>query len=595
MIELLTYQHGLIEPQASTFELSAEFTEAHLVEQIYRFASQQEEWFNLLLGLSQCISTLYALPEQHPYKDVAERLLAHFRNAIKISTRLNQGASPQYSEDGTLDLIPMPVGIIDQHTKVVALNEQAEQAIDQSTEWTQANGYLWVRHFNLQQELVKLTNSGTNFSSLPVSDPSGHINKLHITQIPRQSGTQADCLFYICFQTGSTVLVNQALLQHSYQLTDMETLVVAAIVREISTDKAALALKLKPATVRDHLSNIYLKFEVRRKPELIRKVMLHSLLKIADNSASNPQLSRRVANSDSKTAYIYLRDGRKMSYVDHRPPGASANPLPTVLLMHNLMGSAFELPPGGEQVIAAHHIRLIVPERPGYGDSDPHDKHNHSEWCHDIEALLDALRIDSVKVIGHSIGGAYALAIAAILPQRVERVALVSSIPRVSDIRQATKIPLLLNAIMQCNRFAPFLLEPIFKMAVGNDLEKFYQQQLNFVRPKALGRDADLKLLNTPEFKQYCLKNIKQSLKQGSSVWAEALKLSFSKWSFHALNKHIPHQIWHGHYDDVVPLPMAESLAQDLNVQSFNRIGDETHFLFSRHFAAIVDQLVRNC
>ena len=68
--------------------------------------------------------------------------------------------------------------------------------------------------------------------------------------------------------------------------------------------------------------------------------------------------------------------------------------------------------------------------------------------------------------------------------------------------------------------------------------------------------------------------------------------MSFSPWKFEPKNKDLEYQFWHGDQDDVISIGAAERLAADLNTISFNRITDETHFLFARHFNRVMAELI---
>jgi len=608
---------GLLDNGQTANKHDAYSDEAQLVSSIYRFASKKDEWFNLLLGLSNCISISDTLPSDHPYQDISERILAHLKNALTISTRLNYSAK-DHTAVSELEHIPMGVGIIDSMGKILEINTQAKDIISQENDWQLNQGYLSAHHLKLSEKLEELSLSDRSFFSLPLSSNKTASTKttsektalgnttsksgiskqasernLHITAIPVEGNTTKP-LFYFCFQVEQVNLVNPALLKQHYQLTETETLVVTTLIQEVSSQKTARRLKLKEATVRGHLSNIYLKFEVKRKPELIRKVLLHSLL---DSPESLPS-KQEDFKAHERLSAIYLRDGRKLSYMDLKA-SAPDNAKPacdtietTILLLHNLMGSGYEFPQKSKYLLTDNKLRFIVPERPGYGDSDAHPKRNHRDWCHDIETLLDTLKVDKVKVIAHSVGGVYALALAEFLPHRIERIAMVNAVPRLQDLQQAKPVPIIVSAVLQSIRFAPFLIEPILKMAIGKSIEQFYEQQLNFIRPTLEGRAADINLLKTQVYRDYSLLNLKQSAKQGVGIWASELRLSFSEWDFKVTNKQMQYQFWHGDHDDVISIKAAIRLSKELNTQSFHHLREETHFLFARHFNRVVEKLI---
>lgn len=64
-------------------------------------------------------------------------------------------------------------------------------------------------------------------------------------------------------------------------------------------------------------------------------------------------------------------------------------------------------------------IRLIALDRPGLGRSGRAPVRRLVDWPDDVAELLDQLEIDRVGVLGHSAGGAFALAVAYRLPDRV--------------------------------------------------------------------------------------------------------------------------------------------------------------------------------
>ena len=114
-----------------------------------------------------------------------------------------------------------------------------------------------------------------------------------------------------------------------------------------------------------------------------------------------------------------LPDGRRLAYTewgvsDGRP----------VLYFHGTPGSRLWCP--DEQATDAARVRLIAPDRPGFGRSDPQEGRTLADWPNDVEALADALDITSFAVIGVSAGGAYAAACAALIPHRVSAAAFVS-------------------------------------------------------------------------------------------------------------------------------------------------------------------------
>lgn len=109
-----------------------------------------------------------------------------------------------------------------------------------------------------------------------------------------------------------------------------------------------------------------------------------------------------------REAHIVLGGGRELAYADLGRPGG-----PCVFFFHGAPMSRLHLVPLEEQ-FAARGLRVISPDRPGYGRSSPQPGRSLSDWPADVTGLADALGLDRFLVAGHSSGGAYALACAAL-------------------------------------------------------------------------------------------------------------------------------------------------------------------------------------
>jgi pimeloyl-ACP methyl ester carboxylesterase len=64
-------------------------------------------------------------------------------------------------------------------------------------------------------------------------------------------------------------------------------------------------------------------------------------------------------------------------------------------------------------------VRFVSYDRPGYGGSTPRPGRDAAAGAGEVTAIADALNLGDFAVMGHSGGGVYALACAALLPERV--------------------------------------------------------------------------------------------------------------------------------------------------------------------------------
>lgn len=110
---------------------------------------------------------------------------------------------------------------------------------------------------------------------------------------------------------------------------------------------------------------------------------------------------------------IRLADGRTTGYADYGCPPATA-----VLWCHGGPGSRAEPAHLSPQATRAG-LRIIGVDRPGYGLSTPRRGRSIADWVPDAVAVADHLALDRFVAVGASTGGAYALALAALAPERV--------------------------------------------------------------------------------------------------------------------------------------------------------------------------------
>jgi pimeloyl-ACP methyl ester carboxylesterase len=101
---------------------------------------------------------------------------------------------------------------------------------------------------------------------------------------------------------------------------------------------------------------------------------------------------------------------------------------PTTLLLHGIGNYARYWDFLADAV--AGRLRLIATDARGHGESGkPADAYAPQEFVADAVTLMDALALDRVVVVGHSMGGTHAIRLAAAYPERVGRLVVVDAGP----------------------------------------------------------------------------------------------------------------------------------------------------------------------
>lgn len=100
---------------------------------------------------------------------------------------------------------------------------------------------------------------------------------------------------------------------------------------------------------------------------------------------------------------------------------------PPLLILHDLAGHAWEF--DGVAAALAGKFRVLVPNQRGHGASGRATAYSPCAMVSDIDALADALSLQSFRLVGHGMGAVTAWMFAAENCERVERLAILDTDP----------------------------------------------------------------------------------------------------------------------------------------------------------------------
>lgn len=182
----------------------------------------------------------------------------------------------------------------------------------------------------------------------------------------------------------------------------------------------------------------------------------------------------------------------------------SAGTGPPLLLIHGIGDSSSTWLPVMESFARDHTV--IAPDLLGHGLSDkPRADYSIAAYANGMRDLLSVLDIDSVTVVGHSLGGGVAAQFAYTFPERCERLVLVGT----GGIARSVSLLLRLAAAPNADLFMPTFGTPVFKMAarmtghmlrlLGTDLGRDTEELLKVfdALPDAAARRAILRTLRS--------------------------------------------------------------------------------------------------
>ena len=132
-----------------------------------------------------------------------------------------------------------------------------------------------------------------------------------------------------------------------------------------------------------------------------------------------------TARTDDWTSHFVSANGIRHHYLEWGNPSD-----PPVLMLHATGLCAWPWKPIARRL--AERYRVLAFDQRGHGDTDPSDKGYRFEYAgEDLAAIVEAMHLESPRVIGHSSGGLATIIASRILPGRFGRVVLVET--RVSN------------------------------------------------------------------------------------------------------------------------------------------------------------------
>ncbi|GAB7094237.1 alpha/beta hydrolase [Halolamina litorea] len=211
-------------------------------------------------------------------------------------------------------------------------------------------------------------------------------------------------------------------------------------------------------------------------------------------------------------------------------------------------------------------VRLLAPDRPGYGGSDPWPQRSVDDAGAYLTALLDDAGAGSAGVIGFSGGGAHALALAATNPERVESVDVIAGTtpPSVTEETPtpqrvlsglANTTPTLLRGLFRGQAWLAGRLDPSFVLAqYTDDPESVPAETQETVRSDFL-----------------------EAFKNSRSGAVTEFRNTAAPWDvpFDAVDADV--RFWHGEADTNVPIAGARRLSERLPTAAFNALDGADH------------------
>ena len=269
------------------------------------------------------------------------------------------------------------------------------------------------------------------------------------------------------------------------------------------------------------------------------------------------EVSSRAADDDPEPPHsvVRLSDGRALSWTEYGDPNGEP------LFFHHGIPSSRVAAAVMEPGAARAGVRLIAPERPGFGYSDPLPDRTILDWPSDLRQLADYLELQKFSVAGISAGLPYTLACALRMPERLDRVALISGLGAIDsgDVLEGMSYEwrLIYTLFLKSRRLASLWMRG-YGRSVQKRPERVVAEQIKRMPP------VDGVVLGSEPTLSNRISDLREAFRQGPAAAGDEARHHLEPWGFELGDVDFPVMLWHAVLDESHPIQMGRRIAAEL-------------------------------
>jgi pimeloyl-ACP methyl ester carboxylesterase len=274
-----------------------------------------------------------------------------------------------------------------------------------------------------------------------------------------------------------------------------------------------------------------------------------------------------------------LSDGRDLGWIEFGTPDGWP-----VFGFHGTPGSRLQMGIN-EAAVCRADVRLIAPDRPGYGLSTLQPGRRLINWPDDVVQLADHLGIERFSVVGVSGGGPHAVVCASLLAERVVAAGIVSGAGPLSDPRIAVDATNSTKLLTTLSRRRSRLLSTFFSVELAL-ARRWPSKALDFMVKQLPPYDAEV--LRRSDLRDLFERDVRHASRTAGQAQAQDFELFSSDWGFDLGAITVPVFLWQGDADKNVPPRHAEVMHEAMPESVLREFAGEGHFLVADRLEEIL-------
>lgn len=237
------------------------------------------------------------------------------------------------------------------------------------------------------------------------------------------------------------------------------------------------------------------------------------------------------------------------------------------------------------------NLRIIAPDRPGFGLSTFQEHRKIMDWPADVQALADHLEISRFAILGGSGGGPYALACAQLLPPKMlSAVGVLAGAPPIEAGKKDLSLMYRVMASLAQYGMLGMIVDTWVAVArvVANT-----PQGINAINGMLVkGQSEEEAQISIEDRREKLMRAVFEAYTQGSQATSQEALLLTDSWDIEFENvKYDKIQVWHGKDDANAPISMIRYMVDRLPYAVLREV-EGTHYTMSEYLEEVLLQLV---
>jgi pimeloyl-ACP methyl ester carboxylesterase len=279
---------------------------------------------------------------------------------------------------------------------------------------------------------------------------------------------------------------------------------------------------------------------------------------------------------------VRVASGRTVGYYEYGDPAGTP-----LFALHGVpaCGAGFDW---ADTPARERGIRVIAPDRPGVGLSDPLPRRPVVEYAGELLAIADAFGFDRFAVLGYSGGGPYACALAHGAPERLTKVGVAAGMGHVGVWAKTSDFETTDARFLDMSREHPWWARTILRTVSAMAKVSPKQSVATFAKELSATDREVLQGFGDP---RVAIALFTQAFLRGARGVVDDYATLSQPWGFDVEQITLPLAVWQGDADTMVPTAHAHALVERVPHATLTVFPGEGHLATVTHIGEILDAL----